>query len=287
MIEESAKLIQPRDHKAKVCIWKDLTVADMDRLDNAANNADKVRQLLCEIMHLEDPNMNPKHAVLLDLYFYTLRYARQQEFSKEQTSAYFSIVKNTHAVCTETPFGNVQQCFNYFRETLLCHAVKRPPFSTDLFTPIQVKNIMEHIINTYFRHYKLYKYVFTPLVRLDLSMSYAGMPPTPEPSEEDLASAAATADEDDGAEKQDESEKTEDDTDGQTDGQPEKEESPAASELRKLLKQHLSEELKNLKTSVDDQLKESEQSMNKLLASAEGSGGGKGRSSAKSKKNLK
>ena len=55
---------------------------------------------LRDLLHLEDPSMNVKHAILLDLYYYTVQFARQQEFSKEQTSAFFSIIKNTHTVCT-------------------------------------------------------------------------------------------------------------------------------------------------------------------------------------------
>lgn len=294
MIEETTKLIQPREHKAKVCIWSDLTVADIDRLEDA-ETPEQIKRLLCELQHLDEPSLNPKHAVLLDLYYYTLQFARQQVFNKEQTSAFFSIVKNTHTVCTETPFGNVQQCFNYFREMVLCHAVKRPPFSVDLFKPAQVRSITEYVINTYFRHYKLYKYVFTPLVRLDLSMKYEGMPATPEPSEEELAAGALSGDEDEGAEKQDEPEKSgEEGAEGTQDAAQalsqeaaqDDLESPAASELRHLIRHHLSEELKNLKLSVEDQLKLSENSMNKLLESAEGSGGGKpgGRGSAKAKK---
>jgi len=225
--------------------------------------------------------------VLLDLYFYSLQFARQQAFNKEQTSAFFSIVKNTHTVCTETPFGNVQQCFNYFREMVLCHAVKRPPFSIDLYKPAQVRSITEYVINTYFRHYKLYKYVFTPLVRLDLSMTYEGMPPTPEPSEADLAGASASGDEGDGEEKQDEPEKQGEEGEEESTHQmhdDQNTENPAASELRQLIRHHLSEELKNLKLSVEDQLKSSENNMNKMLESAEGTGGGKPRSAKGRKK---
>ena len=60
---------------------------------------------------------------------------------------------------------------------------QRPPWSINLFSPNQVRLITDYVLNTYFRHYKLYKYVFTPMVRLDLSLAYVGMPATPVPSE--------------------------------------------------------------------------------------------------------
>ena len=41
---------------------------------------------------------------------------------------------------------------------------QRPPFSIDLFGADDVRKIVEYVINTYFRHYKLYKFAFTPRV---------------------------------------------------------------------------------------------------------------------------
>ena len=57
------------------------------------------------------------------------------------------------------------------------------------------------------------------------------------------------------------------------------EESPAAKKLRSLIKEHLSEELKKLKISVDEQIKESEELLHKKLSDIEGSGGAAGRKS--------
>jgi len=47
--------------------------------------------------------------------------------------------------------------------------VQRPPFSIDLFSPDDVRKIVEYIINTYFRHFKLYKFAFTPRVQQFIS----------------------------------------------------------------------------------------------------------------------
>jgi len=49
--------------------------------------------------------------------------------------------------------------------------VQRPPFSIDLFGANEVRKIVEYVINTYFRHFKLYKYAFTPrVIRLRYSL---------------------------------------------------------------------------------------------------------------------
>lgn len=278
-IEEEPKLIQtegfdkirPRDHKAKIVLWSDLTVSDLDVVDEV-QAPDHVKQTLANIFKVEDYKDNLKNGILVDLFYYCIQFSRDNSFSKEQTSAFFSIVKKTHEVCVETPFGNVENCFRYFKELVLCHAVKRPPYSIDLFSPDEVRKITEYVINTYFRHFKMYKYVFTPLVRLDLSMNYIGMPPTPPASEVDEADQAA-----DGELTERSNKDGEQGADGETGSEAQGDgelveksgESAAASELRQLIKQHLSEEIKKLKISMEDQIKESEDSISKKLDAAE------------------
>lgn len=44
---------------------------------------------------------------------------------------------------------------------------QRPPFSISLFSSEEVSSIFKYINRNYIRHYKLYKYFFTPLVRVD------------------------------------------------------------------------------------------------------------------------
>ena len=62
------------------------------------------------------------------------------------------------------------------------------------------------------------------------------------------------------------------------------EEHPAAKELKGLIREHLSDELKRLKTDVEQQIKESEDTLNQRLVDLEKPGSGKGRASAKGKK---
>ncbi|XP_077996046.1 cilia- and flagella-associated protein 119-like [Glandiceps talaboti] len=278
---EAPKIPQPRNRKARVCIWDDLTVNQMDILEKIVNNED-IKSTLTEFFGLEDYSENPRSAILVDLYFYTIQFARGHDFTKEQTAAFFSIVKKTHEMQVETPFGNIDLCFSYFKELVLCHAVKRPPWSIDLFTPDQVKLITEYVVNTYFRHHKLYKYVFTPLVRLDLAMTYEGVPETPPQSE-----AGDELKEETEEEVAAEGDATQAEEVEIVEPEPEKEETPAQKELRKLIQQQLSEEVEKLKLSVEEQLKTNEESLQKKLSVVDGrtgSGGGKRVSSRQGKK---
>ncbi|KAL4223699.1 hypothetical protein ACF0H5_017167 [Mactra antiquata] len=267
---EVPKIIQPRSHKAKVCVWADLTIDDLDRI-NESLNADHIKMVLSDIFHLDDHKSNLKTGIVMDLYYYTLQFARENKFTKEQTSAFFSIVKKTHEVCIETPFGNLDHTFSYFKELLLCHAVNRPPHSIELFSADQVRLVTEYTVNSYFRHFKMYKYAFTPLVRLDLSINYIGIPPTPAPSEADEGEEQKV--EETPREEEPVVEKT-----------PEPEESAAKKELRGMIQNFLAEEIKKMKVSMDDQLKSTEEALNKKLDVAEGGGKKGGRNSAKGSK---
>ncbi|CAJ0936353.1 unnamed protein product [Ranitomeya imitator] len=46
----------------------------------------------------------------------------------------------------------------------------RPPFSIGLFSPQQLLHMSDYFVNTYFRHFKLYKYVFTPQISQSFTM---------------------------------------------------------------------------------------------------------------------
>lgn len=269
---EIHKVVQPREHKARVLVWSDLTVDDIDRL-NESLNVDHNKQVLADIFHLDSWRSNPKQAIVMDLYYYTLQFAREHNFNREKTSTVFSIIKKTHEVCIETPFGNLDHTFKYFKELLLCHAVNRPPHSIELFSADEVRRITEYTINTYFRHFKMYKYAFTPLVRLDLTITYHGVPVSPEPPE--------AGDGDDEGPKDDET-MTEDQMEQQgalegelddeqaSEEKEEPEESEARRELRAMISNYLTEEIKKVKVTVEEQLKTTEDSLSKKIDAAEG-----------------
>ncbi|XP_003227734.1 cilia- and flagella-associated protein 119 isoform X1 [Anolis carolinensis] len=233
-------LNKPRSHKAKICMWKYLDVHSMD-LINAAKTTDSLKSLLAELLHLQDFESNPRSAILLDLYFYTIQFSREQGFNREQTSTFFSIVKDVHEACVETPLPNVEECYSYFKELVFCHSIRRPPFSIDLFNQDHLVLITDYMINTYFRHFKLYKYVFTPQVRLDISFTYLGMP-EPEPKEEEAAAESLGL-----SPVPEEAEET-----------PVQEESPTAA-LREYIATQLNQELAQLRISVEERLKTTEE----------------------------
>ncbi|XP_076616834.1 cilia- and flagella-associated protein 119 [Chaetodon auriga] len=177
-----AKIKLPQPLKAKVMLWTDVSYHDMEEIDRMQSVRD-LESALCSVFALDLPE--PKRGVVLELYVQTVLFSRERSFRKEQTSALLSIVRSVHEANIETPLNNIEQCFKYCKELLLCHSVRRPPFSINLFSSDEVTCILNYIYNSYVRHYKLYKYIFTPQVKLDLSLTYSGIPDQDEPTMED------------------------------------------------------------------------------------------------------
>jgi len=220
--------------------------------------------LLQEIFGLSD---SPRNDVLTDLYMHAIAFSKLQNFTKEQTSTYFSILKQTHEVCVSTPFGNVDDCFSFFRELVLTHAVHRPPWSLEIFSPQQVETITAHVINTYFRHYKLYKYTFTPKVKLDISLQYEGLPPTPEPEvvpEQALEEGTiATPEQSDAKSATPSPDEIQETPTGDADEKQEEEE--VTHELESLVRKAVSTQLKHMQAVVDKQLEDTDKVINEKI----------------------
>ncbi|XP_028339306.1 cilia- and flagella-associated protein 119 isoform X4 [Physeter macrocephalus] len=172
--DPAANLFRPPLPQPRICIWKYLDIHSMHRLEKTAN-VEEMREVLAELLGLGSPAQSLRDAITLDLFSHALIFCRQQGFSLEQTSTACALLQDLHKACTATPLGNVEECYRYFTSVLFCHGIRRPPFSINLFKEEQLLTLADYVVNTYFRHFKLYKYVFTPQVRLDLSLTYVGL----------------------------------------------------------------------------------------------------------------
>uniref|UniRef100_A0A0B6Y865 Uncharacterized protein n=1 Tax=Arion vulgaris TaxID=1028688 RepID=A0A0B6Y865_9EUPU len=168
------KIVKPKKHKAKIMLWTDLNVNAVDRL-NESTESEHVKQVLADLFMLQQYKKNPKVAIIMDLFYNTLQFAKKHHFGKDKTSAFFSIIKNIFEVSVETPFDNLEHTQQYFDDLIVCHSIHHPPYSTALFTSEDVLKIQTHTANTFFRHFEMYKYAYTFQVELDIKFNYVGM----------------------------------------------------------------------------------------------------------------
>ncbi|XP_019676237.1 coiled-coil domain-containing protein 189 isoform X9 [Felis catus] len=227
--DPAANLFLPPLPRPRICMWKYLDIHSMHRLEKTTNT-EEMREVLAELLGLGSPEQSLRDAIILDLFSHALIFCRQQGFSLEQTSTACALLQDLHKAC-------------------------RPPFSINLFREEQLLALADYVVNTYFRHFKLYKYVFTPQVRLDLSLTYIGLQP-PELWPED------------GTEKEGEEvgeqAVTPQEEELETVVQPEQEPSQV-SILRAYIKTQMSKELGQLQQLIEERLKASEERLNSKL----------------------
>ncbi|XP_001371594.1 cilia- and flagella-associated protein 119 [Monodelphis domestica] len=252
--EPGVNLIPPPLPQPRICLWKYLDIHSMELLEKTTT-LEEMQELMAELLGLGKKDRSPREAVILDMFCHTLIFCRQQNFSSEQTSAACALLQDLHKACIATPLGNVEDCFRFFTSLLFCHGVRRPPFSIDLFGEDQLMNLSDYIVNTYFRHFKLYKYVFTPQVRLDLSLRYIGLPVV-KPSA-DVKEAEGTSEQVSPIPEEPVPET-----------KPTKEPSPADI-LRDFISAQLSQELGQLRQMVEERLKAGEELLNSRLVALE------------------
>lgn len=228
----------------KICVWADLTSENLDVIFSASTN-ENLMSVISDVCKLKGvPDM--KSQILLEFYFSTIQFAKSLGMNYAQTSALFSIMKLVHTKCTSTPYNNNEDTFSYFKQLLIKHSLQRPPYSVGVFTVNQVQAITDYALNTYFRHFDMYKYAFTPKVRVDISFHYDGVPMTPEP--EPVPEPEQTVPEEEG-------DKTEAE-DGSEAAPEEPQESEEVKQIRELIQVAMGSELKQLQARLEKMISE-------------------------------
>ncbi|CAF0909687.1 unnamed protein product [Brachionus calyciflorus] len=168
----SSKIQEPYQPKAKLLAWSEFNTADIDRflILFQSSNSNEIYPYLEKILDLNSSYLKPK--ILLDLHYYALKFAIENEFTKIQISAFLSILRAIHKTNEETPLENYNYLIRYFNELIICHSIQRPPFCVEIFDSQKIVKVINYITRSYLRHYKLYKYVYTPIVGLRLEVDY-------------------------------------------------------------------------------------------------------------------
>jgi Flagellar C1a complex subunit C1a-32 len=114
------------------------------------------------------PCISPAHHAVLDLYDSALRHGVKLGLSDTQVSALVGITRAVHerAVAERLPLA---ASFKHCGELLLAHSIERPPRSSAVFALADMRALTDWLTRTYFLHYSLYQYAFTPAVTLSFT----------------------------------------------------------------------------------------------------------------------
>jgi len=231
--------------KQEPLVWKHFDQLVLHDLENA-KNAKQKRQIIKLALGLEKRDWNNKEEkteIILDAFTNCYNYARRHEFTNQSISVLMAILNQVHEYACQTSFENTQESLHFSRELILFHSVLRPPFSIEVFTPNEAKLANQYMDENYFRHFKLYKYVFTPRIVMDLNFQY---PNQPEPVEEVNQAEDELTDENGEDPKSNEEKSNED-------------------EIEEVIKNVLNTNLSKLMENFQSQLKETTQNVKKTL----------------------
>lgn len=142
----------------------DVLESDVERLERAESKQE-VKSILAECMKV-DQKEGIRKEILADMHYHNYSFCVNCQLSPLKTSCFLSIMK----VVLEEAVAKrmvVEDAFQLFKDWLLKHGVDRPPQSVGIFSFEEIKKIMEYVHNTFFRHYRLYMYVYMTFCTMD------------------------------------------------------------------------------------------------------------------------
>ena len=115
-------------------------------------------------------------------------FAHREQFSEEKMACFMEIM---HYVIKQLIRERHSEDDNFaiFKELLLRHAIKRPPHSLAIFSLSDVKKIDLFVLDTFYRHYDMYKYALT--IKDQLHLTTGQLMEVPQPVFADLGDANA------------------------------------------------------------------------------------------------
>lgn len=113
------------------------------------------------------------HEIVSDLYMHTWNFGERQGFTErgggEKMSTLLSIVKLIFTQSMELALSSGES-YELFKHAMLKHSCQRPPFSTGVFDREEVETVSDYVLDTFFRHYKMYRYVFVCVRDLEVHL---------------------------------------------------------------------------------------------------------------------
>ncbi|ETM33379.1 hypothetical protein L914_19382 [Phytophthora nicotianae] len=145
-------------------VWKHASERELAQLATR-HSVDDCKSALAEIFELD--LSDEKQRFLLDFHLHNYSFCRQRHFELNQTSVFLGIcqtlMKRDFASDSTT---DLKSSFEFFQAMLLTHSVNRSPKSVGIFSREEVAAIVDYVANSYYRHFQLYKCIYTPYYHL-------------------------------------------------------------------------------------------------------------------------
>lgn len=147
--------------------FHDVTEEALTRME-AAQSRREVREILKECMKIDQAE-GLRTEILADMHYHNFAFCQARGFSAEKTSTFLSVMRLVLEEAVSRRL-TVDGALDVFKEWLLKHGVERSPYSIGLFPFDEVQALTEYAHNSFFRHYRLYMYVYMTHRDLDIRL---------------------------------------------------------------------------------------------------------------------
>merc|ERR1719335_500437 len=174
----ASRLLADLEQKQRFMAFTDVPREEMAEMRRCRTRED-VKALLMRCMRISNED-GFQSEILAEFHFHNFGFCQKQCFSDEQASAFLSIMRLLHQKSCADSKMSIQDAFVFFRQLMDGHSVQRPPYSVGVFSPAEAAVITEYVSETFFRHFKMYQYVYVKSKELHLQVVNEDLaPPVP------------------------------------------------------------------------------------------------------------
>jgi len=160
----------------KVLTFTDVTLDDVQALKSTTSRP-KMRSILSKCMKV-DSEEGVAAEILLEFHLQNYLFCRNHPtlHSQEKTSTFLSLMR----VVYEDSIGErraVAKSFSQFTEILNRHSRQTPPYAVGVFSLEEAGTVVDYVSKTFFRHYKMYQYVYLKRRELHLRVQSDDLAP--------------------------------------------------------------------------------------------------------------
>ena len=171
-------------------IYKDVSESQYAALEAATTTVEEVKSLLVDIIGLSYDDVK-KMSILTDLFFYSYAFCKDHAFDGRKTSTFLSLMKQLFLRDMNEALRadkTLSSSYEWFESNLMKHCVERVPHSVQVFEDHEVGVIHDFVVETYFRQYRMYRYIFGVQARVKIQMMLPQGIEIPKASYQPLAS---------------------------------------------------------------------------------------------------
>eukprot|EP01031_Cornospumella_fuschlensis_P036138 gene36138-43831_t len=140
--------------------WRHISEDQLKQLENTLD----VQQIKLSLLRIFNFEHYDKHqqSIAVNLFMRVYAFCKNTAFNWHKTSTLLSIIYEVFQrdARLSSAENDMQKSFAFFEDLLIKHSVHSPPKSIKVFERIDVDCIMEYILERYYRHFKVYSYIF-------------------------------------------------------------------------------------------------------------------------------